>query len=336
MSYAQLLNPRPEVLSDDGIEGIIDLANLTDRKRRKIESKPAAFLSLTYPTSDIVRVIQRLNERFTKRGETPALFLFEGLIPTFDINSTRDRLVESYPFHPDLLTLILERVPARGGFQNIRGSLGFLANLVRFTYQSEDLVTAGHATLLNRETAVRLQDLDPGGDLINRVKGNMEELANQPLGERLASTTVLYTLTGDGRMRGATREDLIRHVMLPGSDINDFEQTLLAYQKYGSHFHCAESRYYFDNEENADAKVEFRSLTIDPTGAKARTKLRAMWTTEVFRETESTAVFTTGEETKAEVETLRKDRLRFVLAPRRLKPEDTWPARGRPFVYPGG
>lgn len=519
MSYAQLLNPRPEVLSDDGIEGIIDLANLSDRRRRKIEAKPEAFFSLTYPTSDIARVIQRLQERFTKRSETPALFLFEGLkgsgkthllvliyhlltspeeaqawlakhklslsappqlalvvqkytdrpllrlwdfifenaqvkirggydvypkpeqilealgdrhlviildeleqgirmisdealrrqnigflqmlselgnrspqvtlftsvydagqepgatlvrvpcvriqfarsapadrarvvlhrlfdnyigfdptgasavidsllntwrrfIPTFDINATRDRLVESYPFHPDLLTLILERVPARGGFQNIRGSLGFLANLVRMTYQAEDLITAGHATLLDRETAVRLQDLDPSGDLINRVKGNMEELAPQPLSERLASSTLLYTLTGDGRMRGATREDLIRHVMLPGADINEFEQTLMAFQKYASHFHCAESRYFFDNEENADAKVEFRSLTIDPAGVKARAKLRTMWMADVFRETESAVVFGSADETKAAVESLRKDRLRYVLAPRRLKPEE--------------
>jgi predicted AAA+ superfamily ATPase len=77
--YSQLLNPRPEVLSEDGIEGIIDLANLNDRRRRKIEAKPGTFLSLTYPTSDIARVVQRLHERFTKRGETPALFLFEGL-----------------------------------------------------------------------------------------------------------------------------------------------------------------------------------------------------------------------------------------------------------------
>jgi energy-coupling factor transporter ATP-binding protein EcfA2 len=520
MSYSDFVTPRPEVLSDEGIDGIVDLANLKTTRRRKLEAKPDAFLALTYPTSEIKRVLDRLNTRFKKKGDTPALFLFEGLkgsgkshllvliyhllqnpkeaapwlkqhglslappqntivvthkytdqpllriwdfiftqadlkihgkyevypseaqiqealgdrhlvlildelemgirmihdqaiqrqnigflqmlselgnrspqvtifasiydvgqepgttlirvpsvrvqfarstsadrarvvlhrifqnyigfdpttasstidsclntwrrhLPTFDAQATRTRLLESYPFHPDLLTLILERVPARGGFQNIRGSLGFLANLVRITHNKADLITAGNATLSDRETAIRLQDLDPTGDLINRAKANMEEMQQQSLlSEPLASATMLYTLTGDGRNRGATREELIRHVVLPGVDINEFEQTLLAFQKYASHFHVADGRYYFDREENADAKVEFRSLTIDQTKTKAKALLRSVWKMDVFRETESAVVFTTAEDTKTELEALPKNRLRFVLTPRRLTIED--------------
>jgi len=519
MSYAQHLTPRPEVLSQDGIEGIIDLRNLEDRRHRKLESKPEAFLNLTYPTADIKRVVQRLNDRFSRRGDTSALFLFEGLkgsgkshllvlmyhllkhpaesarwlsehglslnlpantaviahkytdrpllrlwdfifneaglpirgrfevypddrqvleaigdrhlvvildeleqgiqmisdgalrrqniaflqmlselgnrspqvtifasiydagkepgatlvrvpnvrvqfarstpadkarvilhrlfqnfltfdpaavsgtidsllntwcrfISKFDSEGFRSRMKESYPFHPELLTLILERVPQRGGFQNIRGSLGFLANLVRTTHQTEDIITAGHATIRDLETATRLQDLNPGGDLINRAKANVDELAQFPLSERIAAATMLYTLTGEGRTRGASREELIRHVMLPGADINDFEQTLLAFRKYASHFHTAENRFFFDMEENADAKVEFRSLTIDHDGSKAKALLREIWIAEVFRETESAAVFTDPDETKAALEAMRKDRLRIALAPRQLKPEE--------------
>ena len=55
MSFASLLKPRPEVLSDQGIEGIIDLANLADSRRRKLEARPEHFFSLTYPTADIRR-----------------------------------------------------------------------------------------------------------------------------------------------------------------------------------------------------------------------------------------------------------------------------------------
>lgn len=519
MSYAQHLTPRPEVLSEDGIEGIIDLQNLEDRGHRKLESKPASFLGLTYPTADIRRVVQKLSDRFSRRTDTSSLFLFEGLkgsgkshllvlmyhllkhpteggrwlsqhnlslslpgntaviahkytdrpllrlwdfifneaglpirgrfeiypddrqvleaigdrhlviildeleqgirmisdealrrqnigflqmlselgnrsphitifasiydagqepgttlvrvpnvrvqfarskpadkacvvlhrlfqnfiafdsaaaastidsllntwrrfIPTFDSGGFRSRMLDCYPFHPELLTLILERVPQCGGFQNIRGSLGFLANLVRATHQTEDIITAGHATIRDTETATRLQDLDPGGDLINRAKGNVDELAQFPLSERIAAATMLYTLTGEGRTRGANREELIRHIMLPGADINDFEQTLLAFRKYASHFHSAEGRFFFDMEENADAKVEFRSLTIDPNGAKARKLLRSIWTSEVFRDTESTAVFAGSEDTKVALDSLRSERLRLVLAPRTLAADE--------------
>ncbi len=77
MSYSQLLRPRPEVLSEEGIEGIIDLANLS--KKKKLEGNPRRFFNLTWPTADIRRVIQRLSDRFSKEGDTSGLFLFEGL-----------------------------------------------------------------------------------------------------------------------------------------------------------------------------------------------------------------------------------------------------------------
>jgi hypothetical protein len=519
MSYSRFLTPRAEVLSEDGIEGIIDLKNLEDRRRRKLESRPSSFLDLTYPTADIKRVIQRLDERFSRQATASALFLFEGLkgsgkshllvlmyhllhsteegshwlarhgcslalprnaavvahkytdqplfriwdfifreaglpirgayegypdsrqvaeaigdrhlilildeleqgikmipddalrsqnigflqmlselgnrggpvtifasvydtdkepgstlvrvpnvriqfarstpadkakvvlhrlfanflgfdsacvsgtidsllntwrrhIPAFDTEAFRGRMNESYPFHPELLTLILERVPQRGGFQNIRGSLGFLANLVRLTHATEDLITAGHAVLRDRETATRLQDLDPAGDLINFAKENAQEQAERPLSDRIAATTMLYTLTGEGSTRGATREELIRHVMLPGADINDFEQTFFAFQKYASHFHPNVDRWIFDIPENADAKVEYRSMIIDPDGSKAKALLRKIWIDELFRGAESTVVFAGADDTRATLDSMPKDRLRIALAPRQLKAEE--------------
>ncbi len=79
MSYSDLLEPRAEVLSEQGIEGIIDLANLDRTKKKTLETDPKRFFELTYPTADIRRVISLLNERFAKEGHTPGLFLFEGL-----------------------------------------------------------------------------------------------------------------------------------------------------------------------------------------------------------------------------------------------------------------
>lgn len=79
MSLSTFLTPRKEVISDEGIEGIIDLANLSDSTQKKIETRPRDFFNLTYPTSDIRRVIERLNDRFQSSSDTPGLFLFEGL-----------------------------------------------------------------------------------------------------------------------------------------------------------------------------------------------------------------------------------------------------------------
>ena len=80
MSFSDLLTPRSEVLSDDGIEGIIDLANVNVRRRRlPLEARPSDFFALTYPAADVRRLVERLGARFSGRDDVPGLFLFEGL-----------------------------------------------------------------------------------------------------------------------------------------------------------------------------------------------------------------------------------------------------------------
>ena len=64
MSFPDLLNPRKEVLSEEGIEGIIDLDNALSQRRGKLEPDPGRFLALTYTTNDVRRVLRELHDRF--------------------------------------------------------------------------------------------------------------------------------------------------------------------------------------------------------------------------------------------------------------------------------
>ena len=509
MSYSDILRPRPEVLSDEGIEGIIDLQNLYEKKKRKLENTPELFFDLTYPTEDVRHIIRKLNERFEKESASPGLFLLEGLkgsgkshlllliyhlfknpaparswlkrhelkcslpddvtivvnkftdlplesiwdfvfekasgkkpkksvvqpslndveqaldgkgvvlildeleqgirvmadqairnqniaflqmlsewsnrsnqvtlfcsiysdqeepgstlkrVPavraqfahmpdkakvvlhrifknyleldnrriagaiesylnlwrrhiSFNADEYRAKLESTYPFLPEFLDLILERVPVRGGFQNVRGALGFLAHLVRRTHTKRDWITAAHGFLSDREVTARLADLD-GSGLIPKARSNVTELKDYPFSDEIGAATMLYTLTGTGRQHGATKEELIRHILTPEADINDFERALLAFTKYASHFWCQEGRYYFDLEENPDAKVEFYSLRI--SDERARDWLARLWRDEVFREPQS-VVLTDTDKTKETLEAMDRNRLRYVLAPRRLR-----------------
>jgi hypothetical protein len=199
---------------------------------------------------------------------------------TLDVETVRAKMIESFPFSLDLLDVLLQRVPARGGFQNLRGTLGFLAQLVRWHANTADLLTPAHALISDKAISTLLSDLDTSGDLISRARSNMEELQTLPLAADVASAVLLYTVAGTGRNSGATREELIRSVLRPGVDINTLEQTLIAFQKYAAYFHVQEGRYFFDPEENADAKVEFRSLRVDDSAA--RDKLRSIWKDEIF------------------------------------------------------
>lgn len=118
------------------------------------------------------------------------------------------------------------------------------------------------------------------------------------------------------KQTGATAEELHRSVLDLDSDINDFTQALHALGKFGAHFHYREGRYYFDPEEQPDAKVEYKSLYVQDD--KAQDLLRALWLKDVFKDDGSAVIFTDVERTQSLLEALPKDRLRFVIAPCRL------------------
>jgi len=514
MSFSDLLTPRKEVLSEQGIEGIIDLENALTPRKGKIEADPRRFFALTYPTADIRRVLREFHNRFNTARESPGLYLFEGLkgcgkshllllfyhlfknpeegrgwlrrhqiecslppdiavivnkftdmplvsiwgfildglkvprvegqpiqpgrremekalsgkrvliifdeleqgikclqepyrsqniaflqmlsewanqtsdvtvcaslygeteepgatlkrVPccrvqfrettdrakvvlhrlfekyeTFNAESAspvvdsymnvwqrhtrigqpdyRSRFLTSYPFTPELMELLLERVPSRGGFQNVRGALGFLGNLVRLTHQRADVVAPGQASLADREVMERLHDLDVSGDLLRKAQSNYAELKNQPLADEIAAAVLLYTVTSPrgARTSGCTRDELMRSVLRPETDVNTFEQTLSAFTRFAANFHSTEGRYYFDTEDQPEAKVEFRALKVED--AEARDFLRQLFLQEIFRELNA-VFFDETAATQEALNALAKDRVRFVLAPKRLKPED--------------
>ena len=515
MSYSDFLIPRKETISDEGIEGIIDLANLTSRDSRKIEANPELFFGLTYPTSDIFRILEQLNIRFDQRKDTSGLFLFEGLkgsgkshlllliynllkhpetakkwleihnitcyIPgdvivvinkftdspydsvwelifkslgaevkagkthpslndfkkalgdkkivlifdemeqgikviadpalqtqniaflqmisefsnrsnqvtlfasiysdreqpgstlkrvprcTIQFDNTKDRCKvilhrlfenylhfqhksvdsvissyiqlwkkhafiedkeilkgrfrETYPFSPSLMDILLKRIPSRGSFQNVRGALSFLGNLVRITHENNDIITPADASVKDKANIVMLKDIDISGDIINRAKENVEELeSNLPEANKLASAVLLYTITSLDAYKGASKDNLILDLLNPSFDINSFNQTLIAFQKYASYFHTEGDRYFFDIEEQPEAKVELKSLKYQDD--HAREMLIDLQKTEVFRETSSSVVYTSLDQVQENLRQMEKSRLRYVLAGRRLTQEE--------------
>jgi hypothetical protein len=513
MSYQAFLKPRPEVLSEE-IEGIIDLANLKDSTGARLEARPADFLDLTYPTSDIAKVIEQINFRFSSTKPGAGLFLFEGLkgsgkshllltvyhllnnphiaqnwlrqngfscsipsdatvivnkftdephdslwemifsklgVPTpkgkthpklpdlqtalgnrqivlifdeleqgikvindpslvaqniaflqmisefsnrsrqitifasiysdreepgstlkrvprcvvqfdentdqsnillhrlfsnyrsfnkslmlpvidsylqiwqkhvpFDIEEQRRLFQISYPFSPSLLDILLKKIPSRGGFQNVRGALSFLGNLVRLTHDRLDIVTPADICLSDKPTTIMLKDLDPSGDLINRAIENMNDLKTKAaLSEKIAPAALIYTITGMGGNMGITHDQLVQDILTPSISINTLEHSLMAFQKYATYFWCQEGRYYFDLEENPEAKIEFKSTQY--SDAAARDKLYDLLKNELFRQTENVCVYDSTEQVKESLNQADKNRPRYLFAGRRLTQEE--------------
>ncbi|MBN2034137.1 MAG: hypothetical protein JW836_12740 [Deltaproteobacteria bacterium] len=226
----------------------------------------------------------------------------------------QSRIQKTFPFLPDLIELIFERVSGAGGFQGTRGALGLMAAMLEAGPTGSYILTGGHCRLTNKGCANRLQDLDPAGNLINCAQRNHEDLKRQAYAEPMASAVLLASLVPGAK--GLTREEIVRHVVTPGGDPNNFESTLQAFRAYGSFFHERERRFFFDLEENESAKVEIEATRI--SDEKAREEVVSVWKQDLFKETHLAVVFSDAESSRNSLDELPKSTLRFVLAPRRL------------------
>ena len=226
------------------------------------------------------------------------------------------RLKSAYPFLPELIELIFERITESGGFQGTRGALGLLAAMLDAMPRGSFLLTAAHCKLTDDACADRLQDLDPAATLINCAASNLRDLSSQPHAESLASAVILASLAPAGRMRGVSREELVRHVVAPGCDPNQFESSLQAFRTYGSYFHEREGRFFFDLEENEYGKVALATLHIQDE--RARNEIQKIWKQDLFGDTKQTVFFADPDTTKLALDSLSKNSLRHVLSPRRL------------------
>ena len=226
------------------------------------------------------------------------------------------RLKNAYPFLPELIELIFERITESGGFQGTRGALGLFAAMLDATPSGSFLLTAAHCKIGDQACADRLQDLDPSATLINCAASNLRDLAGQPYAEALASAVLLNSLAPPGRTQGVSREELVRHVVLPGCDPNEFESTFQAFRTYGSFFHEHEGRFSFDLEENEYAKVALATKHIQDE--RARDEIKKIWKQDLFGDTKQTVFFSDPDTTRLAIDALSKNSPRYVLSPRRL------------------
>lgn len=232
-----------------------------------------------------------------------------------------ERLRESFPFSPELLEVVLQRIPqSRGGFQGTRGALGFLAALVRLRGAQTNLLTLADVALSDAEIRTWLADLEPSQNLISCADSNLRELAKLPLSDRIASAALLASLA-PSRNPGISEDELARQTIDPVSDYNQFKQTLDGFTKFASYFHRRDQNVFFDTKENAHAKVELRSLSVQENDAWDR--ISQWWRTDVFRDSDA-IVLNEIDLARTRLDALQIDSLRFVIAPRRLSHEERY------------
>lgn len=185
----------------------------------------------------------------------------------------RDLMRRSYPFHPELITVIYERWGAKPGFQLTRGTLRFLALALQDLWQhresiTPDLIQMGHVSAGDSAVRAMIRDIagDPqwesviGSDIAaptvsEKVQPAKAELLDQErrdgldLARALATTILLYSV-GGGENPEATRQEI--RLACARHDVNEatWDDLLEKFRRRLFYLYYDEAKYQFRKEPN--------------------------------------------------------------------------------------
>jgi Protein of unknown function (DUF499) len=184
-----------------------------------------------------------------------------------------ERILASYPFHPELLDLMYHRWGSLPSYQRTRGALQFLASTVHALWHkgtNAPLIGPGEVDLADeatrgaffsqvgereRYTSVLSSDITSAGSgavTVNRRLGADSATIDQlAVGSRVATAIMLYSFGArEGEDRGVLEADLVAAVLTPGLDRNVLVAALHDLREEELYLHYAGRRYRFEPTPN--------------------------------------------------------------------------------------
>ncbi|MCA9904593.1 MAG: ATP-binding protein, partial [Anaerolineae bacterium] len=210
-----------------------------------------------------------------------------------------DRILDSYPFHPDLLDLMYHRWGSLPSYQRTRGALQFLASVVYDLWEHgrdlQPLIGAGDVPLDQdntrnafftqvgqRENYSSVMDVDLTGHSARAARVDRCLASDSPalqryrVGTRLASSVMLYSFGArEGEERGVSEADLVQAASVPGLDrmplttaLNDLRNELL-------YLHFTGRRYRFETQPNLNKLIddETKKFSAEEVSRRIQTNL---------------------------------------------------------------
>lgn len=160
------------------------------------------------------------------------------------------KLIDTYPFHPDLIDTLTDKTSTLADFQRVRGMLRILAKTISCMWQSRVAdayaIHAHHIDLsqdsVQREFTTRLGQSAFVPAINNDVAGSAGKpaLAQQidvdvnagllPYASYAARTIFVHTLAFNNELRGITPAQLRYSIASPASDLDLLEASLVRFQ----------------------------------------------------------------------------------------------------------
>lgn len=204
----------------------------------------------------------------------------------------RDMIRRSYPFHPELITVIYERWGAKPSFQLTRGTLRFLALVLQDLWARKnagapDLIQMGDVSVKESTLRAGIKDIigDPqweavlGSDIASAAASDQQaksELIDEEreddlgLAQALATTILLYSI-GGGEDPKATRPEIRLSCARPGIEDAAWDNLLKRFQQRFFYLYYDDARYKFRKEPNVTSlQHTYRVNLIDSGDVEAR------------------------------------------------------------------
>lgn len=173
------------------------------------------------------------------------------------VDDLQARMIATWPLAPEFLDILTKKVPNLGGFQNTRGTLRFLAHVVRHNHRHRALVSSQDLPFQDDVIFQALSNLDTsGGEVVRRALGDNYEAVSDKLVHRdeLFSTLVFYSIA-DPTHPGATLDELLTATLDPGENPIRIRDNLAELKTHAFNLHERDERYVFLAVENPHARI---------------------------------------------------------------------------------
>ena len=192
----------------------------------------------------------------------------------------RQRILDAYPFHPDLLDLMYHRWGSLPTYQRTRGALQFLATvvgalwkqglaagaligpgdvplddaMVRNTFFTQVGEREGMTSVLAADLIGPMARCKQVDDSVARESPNLGPLK---LGSRLTRALVLYSFGArQGEERGVLRSELLESVQMPDAPVGVLDGVVQQLSDTLLYVHTSGRRYRFEKKPNLNKLVD--------------------------------------------------------------------------------
>lgn len=267
------------------------LQNLLEAAGRD-DTPLSVFVSLLYEDADVQAITQRTNpftHDLSSRRDEKIQFILHRLVGSVDDSEAvadltreytdvyrqndqiqlddyqdmQDRIESHYPFHPVLLTLLMEKYSEQRISSDARGLLRFLTEILRDNYHEVDLILTGDVDVFGYSD--RFQYID--SDLVDKYVNDYHRVQNtdetfDPFVEELLNIVLLSSLARAGE-EGANKRRMLMGTMRKGINAHRVIQTF-SEKVYGHawHVHRINGEFAFDVDENPSARIEKKAEDI--------------------------------------------------------------------------